>query len=229
MGRPILIVEDDDALRHTIAEYLSADGEFAAAGAVTLEEARRQLDSTDSTFDAIILDVGLPDGHGCDFCVELRKLGHRMPIIMLTGWNSEDDTVRGLNAGASDYVCKPFRSNELLARIRTQCRMFENSEHATFHIGQYTFYLAAKLLFEPTHNKRIRLTDKETRVLKYLYRAGPVAVPNRALLAEIWGYNPMINTHTVETHIYRIRQKIEHNPKAPSLLVSQSQGYRLNP
>jgi DNA-binding response OmpR family regulator len=229
MERPILLVEDDDVLRQAIAESFAADGNFTTVGAATLEDANRQLDSTDPPFSAIILDVGLPDGNGYDFCTRLRQLDHRMPIIMLTGWNSEDDIVRGLDAGANDYISKPFRSNELLARVRTQCRMFENSEHAIFYLGQYTFSPAAKLLLEPARNKRIRLTDKETRVLKYLYRASPVAVPNRILLEEVWGYNSMVKTHTLETHIYRIRQKIELNPEAPSLLTSHGGSYRLNP
>ena len=185
IARPILIVEDDELQRQAIAECFAADGKFTTVGAATLEEANRQLNSTDPPFSAIILDVGLPDGNGCDFCARLRQLDHRMPIIMLTGWNSEGDIVRGLDAGANDYISKPFRSNELLARVGTQCRMFENSEHATFDIGRYTFRPAAKLLLEPARNKRVKLTDKEARVLKHLYRAGPVAVPNRVLLEEL--------------------------------------------
>lgn len=228
IDRPILIVEDDDAIRWAIAEYLSADGEFTTVGAATLEEANLQLHSA-SSFGAIVLDVGLPDGNGCDFCVRLRQLGHRIPIVMLTGWNNEDDVVRGLDAGANDYISKPFRSHELAARIRTQCRMFENTEHAIFRIGQFRFHPAEKLLLEPALDKRIRLTDKETRLLKYLYRASPVAVSNRVLLEKVWGYNSDVNTHTVETHIYRIRQKIEADPNTPSLLISERGGYRLNP
>jgi DNA-binding response OmpR family regulator len=229
IDQPILIVEDDDAIREAVAEYLSAEGEFSTVGAATLEEANLQLHSTDSSFDAIMLDVGLPDGNGYDFCIRLRQLGRRMPIIMLTGWNSEDDVVRGLDAGANDCIRKPFRSHELVARVRAQCRMFENTEHAIFRIGQFTFRPAERLLVEIALNKRIRLTDKETRLLKYLYRAGPVVVSSRVLLEKVWGYNSSLNTHTVETHIYRIRQKIEVDPSTPSLLISEGGGYRLNP
>ena len=177
----------------------------------------------------MILDVGLPDGSGFDFCAKLRGLGHTMPVIMLTGWDTEDDIVRGLGCGASDYIAKPFRSSELLARIRAQLRMFENSEDAVFDIGPYTFRPAAKQLVEPTKKARIRLTDKETAILKFLYRAGPRPVDRKVLLTEVWGYNAAVSTHTLETHVYRLRQKIEADPGTPTLLVTEHSGYRLNP
>ena len=126
----------------------------------------------DARFDAVILDVGLPDGDGRDLCSRLRKQGHRMPIIMLTGLDSETDVVKGLDCGANDYIAKPFKLAVLLARLRAQLRIFENSEDAVFTIGPYTFRPAAKLLQEPAKNRRIRLTEKEAAILKFLYRAG---------------------------------------------------------
>jgi len=227
--RPILIVEDDQTLRQSLAEHLQEDGGFAPVGAATIEEATTSLSAQDTRFDAVILDVGMPDGNGFDFCVKLRKLGHRMPIIMLTGWDSEADVVRGLDAGATDYIAKPFRASELLARIRAQLRTFENSEDAVFDIGPYTFHPADRLLRDGSRNSRIRLTDKETSILKFLYRAHPRAVTRAALLREVWDYNPAVTTHTLETHIYRLRQKMERSPATPTLLVTESHGYKLNP
>jgi DNA-binding response OmpR family regulator len=227
--RPILIVEDDAELREILAERLMADAGLTAVGAGTFEDAGANLFAKDKRFDAVILDVGLPDGSGFDFCAKLRGLGHTMPVIMLTGWDTEDDIVRGLGCGASDYIAKPFRSSELLARIRAQLRMFENSEDAVFDIGPYTFRPAAKQLVESTKKARIRLTDKETAILKFLYRAGPRSVDRKVLLAEVWGYNAAVSTHTLETHVYRLRQKIEADPGTPTLLVTENSGYRLNP
>jgi DNA-binding response OmpR family regulator len=226
--RPILIVEDDAELREVLAECLAADG-FTAVGVGTLEEAGALLFAMDKRFDAVLLDVGLPDGSGFDFCSRMRSHGHMMPVIMLTGWDGESYVVRGLESGASDYIAKPFRSSELLARIRAQLRMFENSEDAVFDIGPYTFRPAAKQLVEPARNSRIRLTDKETAILKFLYRAGPTAVQRKVLLTEVWGYNAAVSTHTLETHVYRLRQKIESDPGIPALLVTEGNGYRLNP
>ncbi len=227
--RPILIVDDDATLREALLEQLQVDGEFAVAEAGTVSAAEAMLTGKDSRFDAIILDVSLPDGDGRDLCASLRKQGLRMPIIMLTGSDDEVDVVRGLDAGANDYIAKPFRLAELLARLRAQLRIFENSEDAVFTIGPYTFRPSAKLLHEPVKNRRIRLTEKEAAILKYLYRAGTRPVARQVLLNEVWGYNAAVTTHTLETHIYRLRQKIEPDPSNARLLVTEGGGYRLDP
>jgi len=226
--RPILIVDDDAALRDTLTEQLAVDGEFVATEAGTVMEAEAKLLAKDARFDAVILDVGLPDGDGRDFCVKLRRQGQKMPIIMLTGSDAETDVVRGLDSGANDYIAKPFRLNELLARLRAQLRIFENSEDAVFSIGPYTFRPSAKLLQDPTKNRRIRLTEKEAAILKYLYRMGNKTVSRETLLGEVWGYNAGVTTHTLETHIYRLRQKIENDPAQVRLLVTEPGGYRLS-
>ena len=227
--RPILIVDDDSALREELAAQLQVDGEFTADEASSLAEAETKLREREQRFDAIILDVSLPDGDGRDLCVTLRKQGLRMPIIMLTGSDEEADVVRGLESGANDYIAKPFRLNELLARLRAQLRIFENSEDAVFSIGPYTFRPSAKLLQEPQRNRRIRLTEKEAAILKFLYRAGTKSVARQILLNEVWGYNAAVTTHTLETHIYRLRQKIEPDPANARLLVTEGGGYRLDP
>ena len=145
------------------------------------------------------------------------------------GSDDEADIVRGLDAGANDYIAKPFRLGELLARLRAQLRIFENSEDAVFVIGPYTFRPSAKLLQEPQRNRRIRLTEKEAAILKFLYRAGTKPVARQILLNEVWGYNAAVTTHTLETHIYRLRQKIEPDPTNARLLVTEGGGYRLDP
>ena len=227
--RPILIVDDDSALRETLAEQLEVDGEFSATEAATIAEAEAKIAGPDARYDALILDVTLPDGDGRDLCQTLRRQGLKMPIIMLTGSDEEADVVRGLESGANDYIPKPFRLAELLARLRAQLRTFENSEDAVFTIGPYTFRPSAKLLQEPTRNRRIRLTEKEAAILKFLYRAGTRPVARQVLLNEVWGYNAAVTTHTLETHIYRLRQKIEPDPANARLLVTEGGGYRLDP
>jgi len=227
--RPILIVDDDEALRATLVEQLAVDGEFAAVEAADVAEAEERLASRNSRFDAIILDIGLPDGDGRDLCVKWRKQGVKVPIMFLTGSDEESDVVRGLDSGANDYIAKPFRLAELLARLRAQLRLFENSEDAVFTIGPYTFRPSAKLLQEPARNRRIRLTEKEAAILKFLYRAGTKPVARQVLLNEVWGYNAAVTTHTLETHIYRLRQKIEPDPSNARLLVTEGGGYRLDP
>jgi DNA-binding response OmpR family regulator len=226
--RPILIVEDDETLRNMLAEYLEETREFAVTTAADLDAADKILGHEDAHFDALILDIRLPDGDGRDYCARLRHLGHSMPILMLTGAIEETDVVRGLDSGACDYIAKPFRSSELLARLRAQLRNFDRSEQVVFPVGPYTFRPAKKQLHDLAKNRRIRLTDKETAVLKFLYRSDS-AVNRQILMQEVWGYNATVTTHTLETHIYRLRQKIEADPANPSLLVTEGGGYRLRP
>jgi DNA-binding response OmpR family regulator len=227
--RPILVVDDDDTLRETLVDQLAVDGEFVAIEAATIKVAENYLLDKTKRFDAIILDVSLPDGDGRDFCLKLRAHGHRMPIIMLTGLASEVDIIRGLDCGANDYIAKPFRLSVLLARLRAQLRIFENSEDAILMIGPYAFRPSTKLLQDVAKGRRIRLTEKEASILKFLYRAGTRSVPRQILLNEVWGYNAAVTTHTLETHIYRLRQKIEPDPANARLLVTESGGYRLDP
>ena len=180
-------------------------------------------------FDAILLDVGLPDMDGRDVCRKLREAGVTAPVIMLTAAAAEADTITGLDAGANDYITKPFRLGVLLARLRAQLRSHEASTDAVFVIGRFSFHPTAKTLVENGSNKKIRLTEKEVSILRYLYRAGDKSVSRETLLGEVWGYNAGVNTHTLETHVYRLRQKIERDPGRAEILVTAPGGYRLNP
>jgi DNA-binding response OmpR family regulator len=222
--RKILLVDDDDALREALSEQLVMTEDFdvfeAATGAEGMERAKAQH------HDLIILDVGLPDTDGRELCKRMRKAGIKAPILMLTGHDSDSDTILGLDAGANDYITKPFKFAVLLARIRAQLRQHEQSEDAVFQMGPYTFKPAQKMLVD-AKDKKVRLTEKETNILKYLYRAGQQVVARDVLLHEVWGYNAGVTTHTLETHIYRLRQKIEPDPSNARLLVTESGGYKL--
>ena len=225
--RPILVVEDETNLRETLVEHLALGGDFVAHGAASAGEAEAMLSAPDARFDAILLDIGLPDINGRDFCIKLRRDGRRMPIIMLTGHGAEKDVVSGLDSGANDYIAKPFSMPELLARVRAQLRIFDNSEDAVFTVGPYMFRPSVRLLQEAARNRKVRLTDKECSILKFLYRAGGKPVPRQILLNEVWGYNSAVTTHTLETHVYRLRQKIEPDPSNARLLLTETGGYKL--
>ena len=224
--KTILIIDDDDDLREALAEQLALHEEFRSLQASTATEGLRL--GRETRADLILLDVDLPDMDGREACRLLRKDGVSTPIIMLTGQTSDADTVLGLDAGANDYVTKPFRFAVLLARLRAHLRSHEQSEDAVFQIGPYEFRPASKLLVDGK-GRKIRLTEKETNILKYLYRAGAKPVTREELLAEVWGYNAGVTTHTLETHIYRLRQKIEPDPGAARLLITDGGGYRLQP
>lgn len=224
--KKILVVDDDDVLRSSLAEQLQLHEEFscieAATAAAGLDEVRNRH------VDLVLLDVGLPDMDGREACRLMRKAGVKVPVVMLTGADTDSDTILGLDAGANDYVTKPFRFGVLLARIRAHLRSHEQSEDAVFKIGPYSFRPSAKLLTDAAERK-IRLTEKETAILKFLYRAGAKVVGRDVLLTEVWGYNSGVTTHTLETHIYRLRQKIEADPSNAEILVTEAGGYRLVP
>jgi DNA-binding response OmpR family regulator len=225
-ARKILVVDDDDVLRDSLVEQLSRYEEFELAEDSTAAKGVSRARS--EPLDLVIMDVGLPDMDGREAVKLLRKGGFKAPVIMLTGQDSESDTVLGLEAGANDYVTKPFRFAVLLARIRAQLRQHEQSEDAVFTIGRYTFRPSAKTLTDDKGQK-IRLTEKETAILKFLYRAGEKVITRDVLLHEVWGYNSGVTTHTLETHIYRLRQKIERDPSRAELLVTEAGGYKLVP
>ncbi len=222
----ILVIDDDEAFRDELREQLAEAEGFRVTAAADGEEGLEC--AREGRLDLVILDVDMPGMNGIETCRRLREQGVKVPIIMLTGRSGEADTVGALDGGANDYVTKPFRLAELLARIKAQLRSFEQTEDATFEIGPYEFRPSVKLLRTP-EGKRIRLTEKETEILKYLYRAGGKPVARETLLSEVWGYNAGVTTHTLETHIYRLRQKVETDPSNARLLLTDPGGYRLQP
>ena len=225
-ARTILIVDDDEDIRETLIEQLSLYEEFNLESAETATKGVQAARA--GQIDLLIIDIGLPDMDGREAVKLLRKGGFTAPIIMLTGHDTDADTVLGLEAGANDYVTKPFRFAVLLARIRAQLRQHEQSEDATFQVGPYTFKPSQKLLTE-SNGSKVRLTEKEAGIIKYLYRADRKVVGRDQLLAEVWGYNSGVTTHTLETHVYRLRQKIERDPSNAQILVTEAGGYKLVP
>jgi DNA-binding response OmpR family regulator len=226
-GKQVLLADDDSTLLEMLGEQLQLHEEFvtvaAESGTKALELARAHY------FDVILIDVGLPDMDGREVCRLMRRNGVTSPIIMLTGADTDADIILGPDSGANDYITKPFRLGVLLARLRAHILQHERSDDAVFTIGPYTFQPSAKLLINNEDEKKVRLTDKETAILKYLYRAGEKVVGRDVLLDEVWGYNADVTTHTLETHVYRLRQKIELDPSNARILVTEPGGYRFAP
>ncbi|MGV6840668.1 MAG: response regulator transcription factor [Planktomarina sp.] len=222
--KKVLLVDDDEDLREALSEQLLMTDEFDVFEGGNGVEAMEKV--KEAIYDIVILDVGLPDTDGRELCRLMRKQGVKCPILMLTGHDSDADTILGLDAGANDYVTKPFKFPVLLARIRAQLRQHEQSEDAVFAMGPYSFQPSQKILVTED-DRKIRLTEKETSILKFLYRAPDGVVPRDTLLHEVWGYNAGVTTHTLETHIYRLRQKIEPDPSNARLLVTENGGYRI--
>lgn len=223
-GKKILLVDDDQALGMVLAEQLNVCDGFTTIQVGTAAEglARAML----THYDAVLLDVGLPDMDGRELCRLMRRRGMHAPVIMLTAAESDADIVLGFESGANDYITKPFRIYVLLARLRAHLRQHVYSDDAVLTIGPHEFHPASKLLIKEARRK-VRLTERETEILKYLFRIGDRPVARHVFLEEVWGHLAGVATHTLETHIYRLRQKIEKDPKTPEILVTEPDGYRL--
>lgn len=226
MKKHILLVDDDDALRESLAEQLALYDEYKITQVTRATPALEKVKEQEPV-DIVILDVGLPDMDGRDTCRLMRKAGFKSPIIMLTAAATDADTILGLDAGANDYIAKPFRFNVLLARLRAQLRQHAHTEDATLRLGKFIFQPAQKTLTDTTDQRKIKLTEKETGIIRLLSRAQGRMVPREVLLNDIWGFNSGLSTHTLETHVYRLRQKIGDGESTAPLIVTESGGYRL--
>ena len=221
----LLLVEDDAAFSRELADLLAMHQGLAVRVAADGRTALAMVD--EGPLDLILIDIGLPDMDGRDLCRLIRRRGVKLPILMLTAYAGDADHILGLESGANGYLVKPIRTALLLAHIRAQLRQHELSDDATFTIGPYRFRPATKLLVDPTRQRKVHLTEREAAIVKFLYRMGDRPVPRATLLDEVWGYNARVETHTLETHIYRLRQKMEPTPRRPTLLLTEDGGYRL--
>jgi DNA-binding response OmpR family regulator len=208
-AKRILLVDENNVPRHSLAEQLVREGTYAVIEAGTAAEARAA-----SNYHLAIIDGGVEDGKGEALARELRKEGFSGPVVLLT----EDE-----NTGAGEKLTKPFRLSALLAKLSSH--LGRHGEDHAVRIGPYVFRPGAKLLTGEA-GRKVRLTEKETNILRFLHEAGRT-VPRETLLHEVWGYSPAVTTHTLETHIYRLRRKIEDDPARARILVTEGGGYRL--
>ncbi len=204
----ILLAESDEVLRAGLAEQLQREG-YDVVTAGNGEDARQA--AREPLNFAII---GLQGGE--QLAATLREQGLGCPILILTDGDA---------AAAQDRLARPFRFSTLLARLHALNTHHDAANDAAVRIGPYTFHPSAKLL--QADGRKVRLTEKETNILKFLH-ASSGTVPRDILLHEVWGYGPAVATHTLETHIYRLRKKIEQDPARAQILLTEGGGYRLS-
>lgn len=220
-----LIVDSNDAARHFLAGQVQLHEDLAVVEARHGKEALERVASLH--IKAALIDVDLPDIDGRDLCRLMRRRGVKVPIILLSTQDADADIILGLDKGASDYVVKPFHLGVLLARVRAQIRQFEQLDDAVFPIGPYAFHPSVKILTDRATERKIRLTEREASILKSLYRMNGRIAPMERIMEEVWGQNADVSIHALETHIYRLRQKLEPDPSALQLLLTEGNGYRL--
>jgi DNA-binding response OmpR family regulator len=204
-AKRILLVDASPVPRHSLAEQLAREGDYAVIEAGSAAEAR-------AADDYLFAIIDLEDGE--DLARMLREDGYDGPILFLGSGSAQ----------MGERLAKPFRLSALLGLLSTH--LGRHGEDRAIRIGPYQFRPSAKLLTGEGQRK-IRLTEKETNILKFLYSAGRT-VARETLLHEVWGYSPAVTTHTLETHIYRLRRKIEENPGRAQILLTEDGGYRLS-
>ena len=220
----LLIVSPEHSSHHSPLRQLALYDEFVIAWAGSAMEAMQLL--ADNHHTAVLVDAPLPDLDEAAFCRQVRRQGTRTPLLVL-GAGNEAAVILALEAGAIDYLAKPVRANLLMARLRAHLRQYEQCEAASIPMGRFVLRVGEKLLLDIAGNKEIRLTARETDLLKYLHRAGDRTVSQARLLTDVWGYHASVDTHTVQTHVHRLRRKIGDERRGAGLIVTDGHGYRL--
>ncbi|MBL13387.1 MAG: DNA-binding response regulator [Rhodospirillaceae bacterium] len=223
--KTILFVSEALLLKELLLDQLQKQGEYLLEESLSVTEAISLI--VKEHFDCILIDSSLADVSLSNLCKNIRQEGVRSPIILVAEELGEDVAIAALDAGANDYVLKPFKINVLVAKIRSNIRQFEQSEFAILRFGRFSFKPGDKILLNNSSKEEVRLTDKETAIIKLLYLSGGEVVTRATLLEEVWGYNTTLTTHTLETHIYRIRQKVGNASSGQDFIATESEGYRM--
>ena len=224
LSAKILLINNDKDLGEALAFQLTLDKKYEIVETSGETSAFSQI--SNNFCDLVIVNSQSSALNGYNLTKSLRLAGFKKPIIMLINQNNNLDIADDQNRKADEYINKPFRYPVLLKSIETQLHKFKKSENTKYSIGNYIFKPKSKIL-ESNKKRSIRLTEKENNILKFLYKHIGNIVSRETLLHEVWGYNSKVTTHTLETHIYRLRQKIEDDPSKACLLITETGGYKL--
>jgi len=227
MATHILIIGGDPSQNDEIEHLLGPVADCDLTIVTRKRDALARIESARPRVDVIIVNTPAPDVDTAALCAVLSGLRMHVPIVVLGEPVDELEIVRALNAGATDYIARPVRLAEFQARLRAHLRQHETSDSAVLRIGTYYFHTGERWLHDPATDRFIRLTSKEAGVLKLLYRAAGAPVSRSTLLRDVWNYDVNIRTHTLETHIYRLRSKIERDPAKPLIIMTARGGYSL--
>jgi len=220
----ILLVNSDRDLSDALIYQLSLNDKYQI---IESDEDNVFTQINNNSFNIVIINSQPSKLNGHNLTKKLRTGGFKNPIIMLIAQSDASNVDNKLTIEANEHIIKPFKYPVLLKSIELQLQQFGKSEDTQHNVGSYIFKPNSKVL--ESKNKSIRLTEKENDILKFLYQNLETIVSREILLHEVWGYNSKVTTHTLETHIYRLRQKIEIDPANACFLITETGGYRLNP
>jgi DNA-binding response OmpR family regulator len=221
----VLVIEDEPQMRSMLSDNLEFEG-YEVTAVDSAEQALLEIERFN--FALLIVDVMLEGMSGMELCNTLRRRGSRVPIVMLTARSHESDRIRGLDAGADDYVTKPFSVRELLARVRAQVRRddWHSQTGDEFSFGEITVRLRQRLVMRK--GRRLALSAREFELLRYLVAHRNEVVSREQLLRDVWGYHQLSVTRTVDNYIAKLRTQLEPKPHEPRYIVTvHGSGYQL--
>lgn len=221
----ILIVEDDEKLAARLKKGLENKG-FAVDLVTNGIKAVTRISLYHTTYEVIVLDLMLPDKDGFDVCTEVRGLGIKTPILVLTARQDTEDKVRALDSGADDYLVKPFSIEELTARIRALARRPENQLPVVLEVGPILLHVNTKKVY--CNNKEVSLTLKEFSILEYMMRHPDQVLNREQIMDHIWGFDFNSFSNVVDVHIKNLRKKLTYGKHKPIIETVWGFGYRLN-
>ena len=225
----ILLIEDEATLSLLLRERLEREG-YSVAACKDGEQGLAQ--ALQEAYDLLLLDIQLPGRNGFEVCRELRRHGMNVPVLMLTARGHVNDRVKGLKTGADDYLSKPFEVAELLARMEALLRRANHSPpqliDSLFCFGNVVVDLRKEEVLRD--GSPVELTAREFELLRYFVSHPDERISRDALLKQVWGYQGLPNTRTVDVHVAQLRQKLEANPKSPRhILTAHRSGYKFIP
>ena len=218
----LLLVEDNDRLAEFVGKGLGDSG-FTLDRAATLAEADLALAT--GQFDAVVLDLGLPDGDGVEWLKTKRAAGIRFPVLMLTARGSTAEKVAGLNAGADDYLAKPFEMAELVARIKALLRRPGGALSLSLELGNVAFDTVHR--DATVGDKRLNLSRSELTLLEALLRRGGRVVQRRTLEEGLYGFDDIVGQNSLEAHMSRLRRKLDAAGASVQIHTLRGVGYML--
>lgn len=221
----ILIIEEERLTTYALAENLRLHPNYAV---ICFKDVWNATDFASWKHANIILIPHAPPGiDATEVIANIRDRGVHCPLIVISAYASEAEIVRILDAGAADYVTVPFNFSVLHARLRSQLRVFEESENAMLCIGSSVLYMQKRMMINLNSSKEVRLTEKEALLLRALYRAGATPVSKAKIMTDVWGYCMEADSHTLETHIHRLRRKLQQIDEYHDTVITEPSGYRL--
>lgn len=223
--KSVLVAFGDETAREQISALVERHGEAAALECASQESCREVL--REQRINALLMDTALPGSSAVDFCASLRHDSFRPPILVFGPGEADETAIAALESGATDYLPMPVKAPVFMARLRAHLRQHDESDFVAYRFGPFDFEPGNRLLKDREAGRKIHLTLIETKLTRTLLQQPGAFADREDLMVALWGTCDARTSHAIDSHVYRMRQKIEPDPKEPVRLVTEGRNYRL--